>query len=219
MEPDKIPWEDSLLERKTERDLKDIRRTAVAFANSVYPGHVATILIGECDDGLVPGITNADKMQRDVRAELEKIYPAIVFRQRPYEKDGKTCLRIEIEYSGDTPHFGDAAWVRKGNESVKASAEMFEKLISLRSAVTRELVLWVGKKVTLSWNAGSHASMGINWGRQECEIVKVTEFFATFRRTDGGKERSEPLKWLDIAWDDAAQRLRVFVNPAMARMD
>jgi len=137
MEPDKIPWEDSLLERKTERDLKDIRRTAVAFANSVYPGHVATILIGECDDGLVPGITNADKMQREVRAELEKIYPAIVFRQRPYEKDGKTCLRIEIEYSGDTPHFGDAAWVRKGNESVKASAEMFEKLISLRSAVTR----------------------------------------------------------------------------------
>lgn len=84
MEPDKIPWEDSLLERKTERDLKDIRRTAVAFANSVYPGHVAIILIGECDDGSVPGITNADKMQREVRAELEKIYPAIVFRQRPY---------------------------------------------------------------------------------------------------------------------------------------
>src|SRR6185437_16233816 len=56
MDESKVPWEDHLLERKTERDLKDIRRTAVAFANSVRLGHTAVILIGECDDGSVPGI-------------------------------------------------------------------------------------------------------------------------------------------------------------------
>ena len=42
-----LPWEDSLLERKVESDLKDLLKTLVAFANSVRPGHIATILIGE----------------------------------------------------------------------------------------------------------------------------------------------------------------------------
>lgn len=48
--------EDHLLERKTDRQLKEIRRTAVAFANSVRPGHTAAILIGEGNDGSVSGI-------------------------------------------------------------------------------------------------------------------------------------------------------------------
>jgi len=34
-----LPWEDNLLERKTESDLKDLLKTLVAFANSVRPGH------------------------------------------------------------------------------------------------------------------------------------------------------------------------------------
>lgn len=48
-----IPSEDHLLERKTDRDLKDIRRTAVAFANSVRPDHTAVILVGEGNEGIV----------------------------------------------------------------------------------------------------------------------------------------------------------------------
>jgi hypothetical protein len=51
MDDNRTPWEDHLLERKTDRELADIRRTAVAFANSVIPGHTATILIGESNDG------------------------------------------------------------------------------------------------------------------------------------------------------------------------
>lgn len=80
------PWDDHLLERKTERDLKNIRRTAVAFANSVKPDHVATILIGECNDGSVPGVTNPDELQRKIRIELERIYPPIEWRQVVREK-------------------------------------------------------------------------------------------------------------------------------------
>ncbi len=34
---DEHPWEDHLLERKTENDLKDLLKTMVAFANSVRP--------------------------------------------------------------------------------------------------------------------------------------------------------------------------------------
>jgi predicted HTH transcriptional regulator len=50
------PWEDYLLERKVESDLKDLLKTLVAFANSIKPGHIATILIGERDDGTVCGV-------------------------------------------------------------------------------------------------------------------------------------------------------------------
>ena len=57
-------WEDYLLERKVESDLKDLLKTLVAFANSIKPGHVATILIGERDDGTVTGCTNPDNIQK-----------------------------------------------------------------------------------------------------------------------------------------------------------
>lgn len=58
------PWEDYLLERKVESDLKDLLKTLVAFANSVIPEHVATILIGEKDDGTAAGLTNPDSIQK-----------------------------------------------------------------------------------------------------------------------------------------------------------
>lgn len=57
------PWEDYLLEGKVESDLKDLLKTLVAFANSIKPGHIATILIGERDDGTVKGCTNPDNIQ------------------------------------------------------------------------------------------------------------------------------------------------------------
>ena len=117
MNDQRIPWEDFLLERKTDRELADIRRTAVAFANSVKPQHVAVILIGEGNDGKITGVENADEQQRKIRRELEKIYPPIIWRQQLYEKEHKTCIRIEIEYCNDTPHFGDAAWIRHGSET------------------------------------------------------------------------------------------------------
>lgn len=215
MEDSQIPWEDHLLERKTERQLKDIRRTAVAFANSVKPGHTAQILIGECDDGSVPGVTDADKMQRDIRVELEKIYPPIAWRQRPYEKNGKSCLIIEIEFSGDTPHFADAAWVRKNNESVKASDEMFQKLIELRTSKIQELTQWVGKTITVSWSAAANLTHGPNWNKLPCKVVRVTGHYATF--APAGVERSEPLGWLELAWDDQDKRLRIYVHPERSR--
>jgi predicted HTH transcriptional regulator len=109
-------WEDALTERKTENDLKDLRKTIVAFANTVRPGHTARILIGECDDGTVQGVKNADQIQKKVRSECEGVYPPIIWRERVYEKGEKTCVEVEIEYSGETPHFGSPAWVRIGSE-------------------------------------------------------------------------------------------------------
>jgi hypothetical protein len=144
-----LPWEDYLLERKTEGDLRDLLKTMVAFANSVRPNHIATILIGERDDGTVKGVTNPDNIQKKIREESEKIYPAIIWSSQVYEKDGLFCVRVEIEYSGETPHFGGIAWIRKGSETVKATDEVFQSLIDLRSDKVRELGKWVNKIVSI----------------------------------------------------------------------
>jgi predicted HTH transcriptional regulator len=110
-----LPWEDGLLERKLESDQKDFLKTFVAFANSVRPDHTAIVLIGERDDGSVQGVTDPDEMQKKVRRECERIFPDIVWRAAVYVKDSKPCVKVEIEYSGDTPHFGEAAWIRRGS--------------------------------------------------------------------------------------------------------
>jgi hypothetical protein len=211
-----IPWEDHLLERKTERDLNDLRRTAVAFANSVRPEHVATILVGECNDGTVPGVTNPDEFQRKIRRELEKIYPPIAWRQVLYERDTKACIRIEIEYDGETPHFADAAWIRHGSETVRASDEMLQRLVDLRDSKVRTIAEWLGKEVTVSWS-NSLPPNRPNWMLYPSSVIKVTRNFVTFK-TSNGKQKSEPIAWLEISWDDESQRLRLFVNPEMSLM-
>jgi predicted HTH transcriptional regulator len=116
--------EDYLLERKSKNDLKDLLKTMVAFANSVRPGHVATILIGERDDG-TPEDLDPDQIQKTVRTTADKIYPPIIWRAVIYEKGGKQCVRVEIEHSGDTPHFGGpAVAARRGASGPRVGVTM-----------------------------------------------------------------------------------------------
>jgi predicted HTH transcriptional regulator len=79
--------EDYLLERKSKNDLRDLLKTMVAFANSVRPGHVATILIGERDDG-TPEDIDPDSIQKTVRKEapFSITFPGQIF-EPPREKD------------------------------------------------------------------------------------------------------------------------------------
>jgi hypothetical protein len=114
-----------------------------------------------------------------VRQEAEKIYPDIIWKAIVYAKDGKQCVRVEIEHSGDTPHFGGPAWVSRGSETVKANDEEFQRLIDIRSSVVRELSKWVNKKITFAtittYGNGSKSS-----DTDEAQLRFVNSFFATF---------------------------------------
>jgi hypothetical protein len=217
------PWEDYLLERKVESDLKDLLKTLVAFANSVRPEHIATILIGEKDDGMVAGVTNPDNIQKSVRKEAEKIYPPIIWRSTVYEKDEKYCVRVEVEYSGNTPHFGGISWVRRGSSTVEASEEVFQKLVDLRLEMVRELSKWLNKEITLH---GDWATVPPNrkdrrgeirdfYPRWEWEstakIISINRFWVVFEES-GGKKQSEPLEKLALAYDDKKDRLKIIVS-------
>lgn len=216
-----LPWEDSLLERKLQSDLKDLLKTLVAFANSVKPGHVAVLLIGEKDDGSVQGVDDADNIQKAVRDACNKIYPPILWRTRAYEKEGKTCIRVEIEYDGDTPHFGGAAWVRRGAVTEAASDEIFQRLIDFRLSKTRELAKWTDKEITATPDTGTlvdtsaggtRSLLHPRWflGTKTATLRFVNSFWVTL---EVSKQRmSEPLEKVILSWDDSHDRLQVLIK-------
>ncbi len=219
---DNFRWEDSLLERKTESDLKDLLKTLVAFANSVMPGHIARLLIGEKDDGSIQGVTNPDNIQKKIREECDKIYPPIIWRSSVYEREGKHCVQVEIEYDGDTPHFGGPAWVRKGSETILASDDIFQRLIDLRTGIVRELAKWLDKLVTVNGDPStvpvtqSNFLLGIRhrWNIEEtAKITFVNNFWVTLESIESGEKRiSEPLSKLTLSFDDKKDRLKVIVD-------
>jgi hypothetical protein len=225
---DDLPWEDGLLERKTESDLKDLLKTVVAFANSVRPGHTATILIGERDDGSIQGVKNPDNIQKKVHEICEDIYPAVVWRSRVYEKEGKHCVRVEIDYSGNTPHFGGPAWVRDGSSSVKASNAVFQKLIDIRSDLVFEMAKWIGQPITIAGetvftSAGEFGGYQTNsrWPKETEVVLKsVNRYWVTFEAPIESSKavrqetrlQSEPIEKLILSFDDVRQRLKVWVK-------
>jgi hypothetical protein len=220
-----LVWEDTLLERKVESDLKDILKTMVAFANSVRPDHVGVIIIGEKDDGTVVGVNNPDNIQKRVREEAEKIYPEIVWRSLVYDAGGKKCVKVEIEHSGDTPHFGGPAWVRRGSETIKATEEVFQRLIDVRTDLVRELAKWIDKEVTVFGDQGSVppdrqsllgtrvAVFGHRWPTNVIAVLRtVNRHWVTLERKDNAKNQSEPLKKLTLSFDDERGQLKIIVS-------
>jgi len=217
-----LPWEDALLERKLQSDLKDLLKTLVAFANSVRPGHVATILIGECNDGVVRGVDNADNIQKTVRDTCNRIYPPILWRSQVYKKDGKTCIRVEIEYDGETPHFGGAAWVRRGSVTEPASDEVFQRLIEFRLSKVRELAKWIDQEVTVTPDTGVLHEVSFDaeppvrrhprWphGPQKAILRSVNNFWLTLEIDN--HRRSEPLEKVTLSWDDKHDRLELLIK-------
>jgi hypothetical protein len=224
-----FPWEDNLLERKLESDLKDLLKTLVAFANSVKPDHKATLLIGEKDDGTIQGVTNPDNIQKQIRKECEKIFPPIIWRSTVYEKEGKSCVKVEVDYDGDTPHFGGSAWVRQGSESVIATDEVFQRLIDIRSETVRELAKWLNQEITIHGDPSTvppvnrepdviYSSFGgpsrvHRWKVEEtARISFVNRFWVTFERVDNHEKMSEPLRKLTLSYDDKHERLKVIIS-------
>ncbi len=120
--------EDAHLERKPEgTNREEIRRTAVAFANSVEEGREAVLLIGVADDGRVLGVADTDAKQKLIRRILvEDCYPPIEHQAQVFDVDGVKVVTVTIPHSLARPHFSGPAFVRRGAESVNATAEQYE---------------------------------------------------------------------------------------------
>ena len=100
---------------------------------------------------------------------------------------------------------------------MKASPEMFQRLIDLRSSVVYELVQWVGKDIYVAGDEGSvsHRERSLaghpRWpGTRKAILQFVNGFWATFLCEN--RLSSEPLEKLIISWYDADNCLKILVK-------
>jgi schlafen family protein len=125
--------EDGFVECKPEGvSTEDIRKTLVAFANSIPEGEQAILFIGVADDGTLLGVNDTDKLQKGVRRVAEeKCYPPIKAHTcKVFEESGKSIVAVIVSASASRPHFAGTAYVRIGSESVKAPEQIFEQMLA-----------------------------------------------------------------------------------------
>ena len=68
--------EDNFVERKSE-GIKDqeVRKTLVAFANTIPEGNFAEIFFGVIDEGEKKGVSNTDRLQKKSRQSQKIVIP------------------------------------------------------------------------------------------------------------------------------------------------
>jgi predicted HTH transcriptional regulator len=121
-------FEDHLVERKTAKDEKDWKKTAVPFANSVPVGLPAVLYIGVRNNGEIETPqTNLDDIQKKFNAQMQRVYPRIAYVPKIIAEGERQALAVIIPGSELRPHFAGLSYVRKGSETFEASEEQFAR--------------------------------------------------------------------------------------------
>jgi len=206
--------EDNFVERKSH-GIKpaDIRKTVVAFANSVEPGRSAVLFIGVRDDGTIEGCKNTDSKQKAVREACEQdCYPPIAMRSEVLRTKDGDVVAVVIEASNNRPHFAGPAYVRRGSESKAASPEMFRELVYSQNSTAAALLRiksQVVSFVSIQHKIGDVRRVDDRGFRQggDCRVLECDAHCARMQIV-GGDSRyfSEPLDHIQIMYDENKHR-------------
>lgn len=202
--------EDGFTERKTEgaANSSELRKTLVAFANSVPEGKTAILFLGVRDDGTPAGLKNPDSLQKTIREVAEKdCYPPIKYQTRVFDNDRKTIMAVLVESSNERPHFSGQAYVRVGSESVAASKQTYEDLIATRNTKAGKILR--NKDTGITFRAYSRDT----WGRKrvlytiECRIEQCDAHVVNLYDCGSSRHFSIPLDHITINFDEAKRRM------------
>lgn len=144
--------EDSITEFKTDGACgkSELRKTLTAFANTVAEGSIAVLFAGVSDKGEISGVSNADNLQKNVHSVCStECYPPITHLTRSFDVEGKTVVAIMIQFSKARPHFSGPAYVRVGTQSINATEETYEALISSRHEKSGKILQWRDREIYL----------------------------------------------------------------------
>ena len=212
--------EDNFIERKTEgAGTSEFRKTIVAFANSVPEGRTAILYIGVEDRGRVTGVNNTDKLQKTIRSICDTdCYPPVRFTSEVVAVDGKNILAVIVGPTDKRPHFSGPAFVRKGSESVNASDEMFEELLTMRLSKPGQLLRLRGQAITViakqkELGSTQHISDSMYRARHECQIEECTSVYVRLYDIGQSRKLSEPLENVTISYDEERHRPMLIVQP------
>jgi hypothetical protein len=183
--------EDNWTERKQAHQTDEIRKTLVAFANSLPENEKAILFVGVSEKFAVVGIgDNPSKTQMSIRKSAEEwCYPPIKHQIRSLKHEGHNFLAVIIETSHEKPHFAGPAFVRKGSESTNASGPEFQEMIASRSSQAWPLIEARRRKERVTV---IHYPLGRSSEYQHmsnvltnCEIEEVTPHWVRFQSISG----------------------------------
>jgi hypothetical protein len=189
-------------ERKTKNvSTEDIRKTLVAFANSLQDEQEGVLFIGVSDRGDFLGVDNTDKMQKDIRRIAEeKCYPPIKVQFGVLKESGVEVVAVIVPFSKNKPHFAGPAYVRIGSESKAASQEMFEELITSRNDKARYILQYRDQDRVVLVALRHPNYRGAYLPRIRCKVVDCNPQYATFREEPAGGILSISLGSVSIKW-------------------
>ena len=204
--------EDGFVERKLEgAGSGDLKRTLVAFANSVPEGSEGVLFIGVSDDGDVLGVSNSDKLQKTIRDICHKqIYPKINYNCEVLRVDESSVLAVSVLPVNRRPHFAGPAYVRIGSENVEATEDQYEDLIASRVDKARRILRDKDKTWTVAGigrHIGDYTNLEDNFQeRIEARIESCDAHIVRFRNLSTSQIFSEPLDFVSISYDDRNRR-------------
>ncbi len=203
-------YEDQFVERKTCKDQKDWKKTAVAFANSAPIGLPAVLFIGVKNNGEVEvPQENLDDVQKKFNVQMQKVCPRIAYIPKIVTDNGRQALAIIIPGSPLRPHFAGPAYIRRGSETVDASEQQFAQLVAQRNSKAARILEWKDKPVTVVNRTGmGHHISESNW--PDATITDCNEFYVTLQSGASTTVPSSfPLSRVDISFDNDKKRLRL----------
>jgi len=211
--------EDNFVERKPANPKRrDIRKTIVAFANSLPEGRTGVLFIGIRDDGRIEGVPNPDKLQKTVREVCEQeCYPLIGFSTEVLSTTEGAVLAVIIPESSNKPHFSGPAFVRRGSESVAASPEAFDELIYSRNSKCAAIIKLKGQIVTaisLKHKLGKVKHIPNTGYREsaECRVEVVTPQTVRLKVFSPDRWVSEPLEHVAVSYDEERHRPMLIIS-------
>ena len=213
--------EDGFTERKREgAGSAELRKTLVAFANSVPEFRTGVLFIGVSNDGQIRGVENPDGLQKKLRMYAEKdCYPPIPVSLEVISVDGKDVVAVIVPHSSTRPHFAGPAYVRVGSESVAASAPQYEELIASRHSLANRLLGLKGGVVTvlaLRRPLGQvHKPTDPSYRRQhEARVEACDAHHVRMFDISTSTNVSEPLSSIRVSFDEERHRPMLIVEPA-----
>lgn len=211
--------EDNFVERKPANpNREDIRKTVVAFANSVPDGRVAVLFIGIRNDGKLEAVPNPDKLQKTIREVCEQdCYPPIKFSVEVLQPQNVPVLAVSVPSSADKPHFAGPAYVRRGSESVIASPEAFKQLVHSQNSKCAAVLKLSGQIVTvqsLQHKLGDTKHIAGSSYREtsECRVEAANSHTVRLRVLGSDRYVTEPLDHITVSYDEEKHRPMLVVT-------
>jgi hypothetical protein len=179
--------EDGWTERKEQGvSSEDLRKTFVAFANSIPDGEEAVLFVGVADDGQITGVADVENRQKHISKIIrDGCYPPVKNTTRVMEVEGRHVIAFIVQASYEKPHFAGPAYVRRASESYKASELIFDELIASRMSKARPLLeaKRKGQKITLMyWSQGRGNKIAGANAFRDCIVSECNPQYVTFER-------------------------------------